>query len=167
MSPKEARHLSEDQAFEYLLKNSAVTERGCWEWVGGRSKSGYGACNRNVGGHRESLIHRWSWYIHNGPIPDGMWVLHHCDNPPCCNPDHLFLGTQLDNLKDMINKGRDTKARGSKIGLSKLKEMDVVEIKTLIKSGVKCREIAIKFGVSKRTINYISQGKSWRHVVCG
>jgi hypothetical protein len=96
-----------------------------------------------------------------------MWVLHHCDNPPCCNPDHLFLGTQLDNLKDMINKGRDTKARGSKIGLSKLKEMDVVEIKTLIKSGVKCREIAIKFGVSKRTINYISQGKSWRHVVCG
>lgn len=77
---------------------------GCWEWAGARSNEGYGQL-RN--GQRGSLqAHRVSWTIHFGEIPDGMFVLHHCDNRPCVRPDHLFLGTQADNLHDMYSKGR-------------------------------------------------------------
>lgn len=76
---------------------------GCWEWTGGLLSSGYGACF--VGAYSTGA-HRVSWELANGPIPDGLWVLHHCDNRPCVRPDHLFLGTVLDNNRDAIAKGR-------------------------------------------------------------
>ena len=77
---------------------------GCWEWQGARSASGYGSMFSASGGHH--VAHRVIWEDVNGPIPDGLWVLHRCDNPPCCRPDHLFLGTPADNTADMIAKGR-------------------------------------------------------------
>jgi hypothetical protein len=77
---------------------------GCWEWTGGRYKSGgYGQFKASVGQVR---AHRFSWELHNGPIPDGMWVLHRCDNPPCVRPEHLYLGTVRENVRDMIERGR-------------------------------------------------------------
>lgn len=75
----------------------------CWEWVGARHTGGYGAIS--VNGHQERA-HRVSWMIHHGEIPDGLWVLHRCDNPPCVNPAHLFVGSDADNLSDAIAKGR-------------------------------------------------------------
>lgn len=77
---------------------------GCWEWLAYTCKFGYG----RIGGVRGQVLdaHRVSWELHNGPIPEGICVLHHCDNPPCTNPDHLFLGTLSDNLADMYAKGR-------------------------------------------------------------
>ena len=72
----------------------------CWEWRGLRDKHGYG----RKGPYKTT--HRLAWEWANGPVPAGMCVLHRCDNPPCCNPDHLFLGTQADNLADMVAKGR-------------------------------------------------------------
>lgn len=77
-------------------------ERSCWPWIGYRDKWGYGGFTR----FRKLLAHRVAWTIANGPIPDDMLVLHHCDNPPCCNPGHLFVGTHQDNMDDMAKKGR-------------------------------------------------------------
>lgn len=80
---------------------------GCWLWTGSKSSHGYGQLFSMVGGHRAVLhTHRISWELHNGPIPDGLWVLHRCDVRPCVRPDHLFLGTRQDNTDDMMAKGR-------------------------------------------------------------
>jgi len=75
----------------------------CWEWIGAQTRFGYGQFRSNgiVRG-----AHRVSWEIHNGPIPGGLWVLHHCDNPSCVRPDHLFIGTRTDNMRDAFRKGR-------------------------------------------------------------
>ena len=78
---------------------------GCWEWTGDKNKGRYGSiyCSEEK---RNLRAHRMSYEMHKGPITDGLWVLHRCDNPPCVNPDHLFLGTARDNIMDAIKKGR-------------------------------------------------------------
>lgn len=82
----------------------------CWEWTGARLPRGYGfAWDNAVGANR--LAHRLAWELTNGPIPDDLWVLHRCDNPPCVRPDHLFLGTAADNAHDMMAKGRGRRQR--------------------------------------------------------
>lgn len=88
---------------EHFLKNAIKMESGCWEWSGTRNSGGYGDIRVDC---RTTKAHRYSWEIHNGPIPAGMLVCHKCDNPPCVNPSHLFLGTARDNVNDMIKKGR-------------------------------------------------------------
>lgn len=82
----------------------------CWEWIGKPTTHGYGRLERAPQGQRRGApvyAHRASWELHYGPIPEGLNVLHHCDNPPCVRPTHLFLGTHLDNMADMFAKGRD------------------------------------------------------------
>lgn len=83
----------------------------CWIWTGSTSE-GYGQINVGGGDGRHDWAHRVSWEIHHGPIPDGLWVLHRCDNPSCVRPDHLFLGTVADNNRDMIAKGRHRSPSG-------------------------------------------------------
>ena len=96
------------------LERFTVRGPGCWGWIGATS-SGYGRLGR--GGRGEGLVyaHRLSWELRNGPIPEGMCVLHRCDNPPCSNPDHLFLGTKADNNRDMSVKGRHVGTSGKKL----------------------------------------------------
>lgn len=89
---------------ERLNSKLQITTSGCVEWTGYRLISGYGRIN--IGG-KTKMSHRVAWELTNGPIPDGMLVLHSCDNPPCCNIEHLWLGTQKENMSDMIKKGRN------------------------------------------------------------
>lgn len=90
---------------ERLFAKLEQKPNGCIEFVGHRSRHGYGRINRD-GGRDIARAHRLAWELTHGPIPDGMCVCHSCDNPPCCNPDHLFLGTQRANVRDMVLKGR-------------------------------------------------------------
>jgi len=83
----------------------------CWEWIGARGARGYGKMTAGPRGSGHVRAHRVSWELAFGPVPDGLWVLHTCDNPPCVRPDHLWLGTRLDNMRDCARKGRiDTRA---------------------------------------------------------
>ena len=91
----------------FWAKVSAPSRHDCWTWTGGRGRGGYGNIQRRVGSRRWAVrAHRLSWELHFGPVPAGLWVLHRCDNPPCVNPDHLWLGTRLDNMRDAGRKGR-------------------------------------------------------------
>lgn len=94
------------QSFAEKTREAA---NGCVEWVGHRDPKGYGRASSGFG---EVLAHRISYIMHNGPIPEGLHVLHRCDNPSCCNPRHLFLGTNLDNVNDRLRKGRSVKLYG-------------------------------------------------------
>lgn len=131
--------------------------KSCWIWTAG-TIDGYGQFSFPAG----QRAHRYSWELHNGPVPERLCVLHRCDNPPCVNPDHLFLGTREENLEDMTAKGR--RARGSVNGNSKLTEKKVVKIKKLLSLGVKYKDIAEQFGVAEITIYRISSKLSWEHV---
>jgi DNA-binding XRE family transcriptional regulator len=126
---------------------------GCWIWLGAVSHHGYGKIN--VDG-RTLRAHRYSWELANGPIPDGMCVLHQCDNPLCVNPDHLFLGTSQDNMDDRDRKGRQ--ARGEANGTAKLTAQQAQEIRV---SSLLQRELAAIYGVSRKTIINIQTGKGW------
>jgi len=86
--------------WDYVKKTH---DRGCWVWAGSKIRKGYGYWS---GGGSRGLAHRHSWALQNGPIPDGLWVLHHCDNPPCVNPAHLYLGTVVENVQDAVSRNR-------------------------------------------------------------
>lgn len=135
----------------------------CWIWSGLCMKAGYGEIWR----HSTMLYtHRLSYEFHKGCIPDGLLVLHECDNPPCVNPDHLFLGTYLDNVRDMINKGRQgVVPRGEKARHSKLTTEQVLEIREAYASGRNTQvELARIYGIHKRNIWMITSRKVWKHI---
>jgi hypothetical protein len=156
LSEEEKLVKMKDNLEERLIKKDC-----CWEWKGGKDKDGYGQMQISTG-NKLTKAHRVSWMVYKGDIPKGIKVCHKCDNPPCCNPDHLFLGTTKDNSADMTLKGRST--RGSKNATSKLKDDDIPKIRQLISLGVTLTRIAKDFGVSVSTICEISKGKRWRHI---
>ena len=137
---------------------------GCWEWQAYRQK-GYGRFWMTP--ERYSLAHRFAVLLDRGPFPDELCVLHRCDNPPCCNPEHLFLGTNYDNTLDKIAKGRAR--RGSQVGelhsQSKLTAEQVMEIRVLWASG-EWTQVALgeRFGVFGTAIGRIVNGQRWPHL---
>ena len=134
---------------------------GCWEWIGGKFTSGYGLYK--VQGIT-SRVHRLSWEIHNGTIPEGMCVCHSCDNPPCVNPNHLWLGTSQENTQDKMSKGRHKYQSGESHYAAKLTDQQVEEIRT--KSTGKRGEgvrLAKEYGVSKSLISAIILSKKRTH----
>jgi hypothetical protein len=148
---------------------SKVDRRGpddCWEWLGSRDK-GYGKIGSGGRRGRPLQASRVSWEIHFGPIPDGLWVLHRCDNPPCVNPEHLFLGTRTDNIRDMHRKKRwaPNPVRGEDNCLAKLSGNQVREIRDSYQGryGEKAA-LARRFGVSKNAIGNIIARKTWAHL---
>ena len=133
----------------------------CWVWTAGTSPLGYGRIYVNPGGPQ--LAHRVSWQLAHGLIPEGLYVCHHCDNPPCVRPEHLYVGTDLDNVRDMMNRGRGFRARGDQHGKTKLSEEQVQEIHRLRRSGLLQREIADRFGVHSAHISRVLNGKRREH----
>lgn len=136
------------------------SDTGCWLWTAGYSANGYGKLRVNgplMGAHRLSYL------LHVGEIPDGMCVCHRCDNPACVNPDHLFLGTHADNMKDKHKKGRcvGPDRKGSKNTRAKLTEKQVKGIRAANEARA---SLAKRYGVSCTTIYMIRSGKSWTHV---
>jgi hypothetical protein len=126
----------------------------CWLWNGNKDRHGYGLIV--ISGHhgRQVRAHRASWVFSNGSIPEGLFILHRCDNPPCVNPDHLFLGTQADNVKDMCSKGRyvHVKFPGNHFG-QKVTNDQAAKIQTLYESGKYLQyELALMFGFARSTI---------------
>ena len=132
----------------------------CWPWLAYRLPSGHGLVSRGLGrGGGMTPAPRVAWALTNGPIPDGMFACHHCDNPPCCNPSHLFLGTQADNLADMRAKGRGKGApRGHAHPKSRLTEE---QARYALTSTESARGLARRFGVSDTSIRYIRQRRNW------
>lgn len=129
--------------------------------MGTRSNGGYGT----VRGHGNEPIyaHRYSYELHKGLIPkDGiLHVCHTCDNPSCVNPDHLFLGTMSENMKDKIKKGRNP--RGEKSGLAVLSEKEVLEIRSIYPA-LSCKKLGEKYGVNGNTIFDIIKRRTWTHI---
>lgn len=153
-----SRHqLTLEQAFWQYATPGDPNE--CWEWQKVPSSNGYGIVR-----YRGQRIpaHRVSWEIHFGPIPDGLFVLHKCDNRRCVNPYHLFLGTHQDNMDDMNAKGRRLVASGERCGSAKLTQAKVNLIRDLYKEGMTQRGIARQFGVRPDTIWNIVNNRTWK-----
>lgn len=150
---------------------------GCWLWTGTTQYKGYGVFYRakrvRVGAHRVS------WELHFGPIPDGAQVLHRCDNPPCVNPEHLFLGDNTANVADKVSKGRCASMkreqnpmwrnfacaiRGEQVTGSKLDAEQVMEIRRLHACGRSQNSLARQFGVRQSSVWAIVHFKAWTHI---
>lgn len=156
---------TEEEKLSLLKKNFdriIVKKDGCWDTKKKCFDSGYFSIN--TGKRKSILAHRVSWMIYKGPIPDGLWVLHRCDNPRCTNPDHLFLGTPSDNMRDCINKNRKNPPFGSSHYNVLLNDDKVKDIRILIEQGYSQSNIGKKFNVSPSTIQNIADGKTWKHV---
>lgn len=147
---------------------------GCWLWTGARS-NGYGRFSLHS---RLDLAHRVAWLLTHGEIPDGLWVLHRCDNRTCVNPDHLFLGTCQDNVTDMVVKGRNSHgeshyskthpeklARGERLHSAKMTADRVVELRQRFAAGgVSKMALAREYGITHPTVRRIIDRTIWRHV---
>jgi hypothetical protein len=142
---------------EYLRAKTLTTERGCHEWQGLRDASGYGRLDIDNKGR---MAHRVAWELTNGPIPDGMLALHRCDNPSCINPAHLFIGTQKDNMQDMLTKRRHYVGRHS----AKVTEEQIAEIRRRFKPrgpGANRAKLAAEYGLSVSQIRRIALSINW------
>ncbi len=139
----------------------------CWEWTSHKNKNGRGRFEIK---RKFIMAPRIAWTLTNGEIRDGLCVCHSCDNPGCCNPKHLWLGTYRDNAMDMIKKNRhkpttESAPKGEKSGRSKLKEYQVIAILSEIKNATTtCSDLAKKYSVSYKTIRSVIKRKSWKHI---
>ncbi len=148
-----------------LITKTRKEPSGCVVFTGSINRTGYGRIGR--GRHQVSMsAHRASYELFIGPIPAGLWVLHRCDNPPCVNPVHLFLGTGKDNTQDCIAKGRFIVGdhRGERHGMVKLKDADIPVIRARRAAGEKLAVIAADFCVDQSLVSLIALRKIWRHI---
>lgn len=157
VAPK-ARAPAEERFWRFVTKGDPEN---CWEWQGHLSMNGYGHIGVRYG--RMQGAHRFSYEMHNGPIPSGLHVRHRCDNPACVNPAHLELGTQQDNVNDMIRRGRGNwrSPKGEASPTAILTEAQAREIKFGSEMG---SVLAKRFGISQATVSAIRRGRLWKHL---
>lgn len=143
--------------------SARVDKRGaddCWLWKGRRDANGYGVIDIN---HRPQLAHRVAYFLAKPNADQSLMVCHSCDNPPCCNPAHLWLGTQADNTADMDSKGRRRVGtrRGEASNKAKLTAAQALDI---FRSSDNSVVLGARYGISKTAVQYIKRGKNWAHV---
>lgn len=152
---------SEDRFWSKVDRSGDVDS--CWPWQAGKNERGYGLFwlrDRNV------MAHRYAYELTYGPLPEGMLACHRCDNPPCCNPAHLFAGTYADNAHDRDQKGRHNPAEGSAHGSATLTDDLVRSMKIrYAQGGISQRELARLYNVTTQTVSSIMVGRYWDHVV--
>lgn len=135
----------------------------CWNFKGRRNHDGYGRSTfRGFGYKKRRFAHRVAFGFVNGPAPNNLLVCHRCDNPACCNPDHLFLGTRNDNNQDKITKGR--MKLGEQLPQTKLTAEKVRKIRSYLPRQCPIIKLAKEYGVSPHTIRYVMAGSSWKHL---
>lgn len=167
MSHSFSLNMDQDQISAFWSK-VAITphRRDCWEWQGARRPKGYGNCTIN----KQSLpVHRVAFWLANGDSPSRFQVCHTCDNPSCCNPSHLMLGTVASNYMDMLIKNRagfhKNRACGVRNVNARLNEQQVAEIRRAYTSGEANQyQLAERYGVSQAAVGSIVRNKTWRHV---
>lgn len=160
----------------YCMKQKSAQERfwakvdirnseECWPWLAYKNRTGYGVFAEVASGPPEqkvyTLAHRYAYRDAIGTIPENHFICHKCDNPPCCNPNHLFAGTAKENAQDARSKGRVPKCRVGHATLDRFKVLKIVEMH---KQNIDRTEIAKRFGVKERTIRSIVNGERWTHV---
>jgi len=160
-------------AERFWKKVEVGTPDACWHWTANKNNKGYGLFRPGASAQKR-LAHRISFAMSNGPIPDGLCVLHKCDMPSCVNPAHLFLGTMLENTQDMDRKGRrktvisplnkPPRLQGSKHPNSKLTEEEVIEIRKRLAAGDTLRGLARELSMDRKTLMSLRDRKSWRHI---
>jgi Autographiviridae endonuclease len=153
-------HDTQSDRFWSKVENASGAD--CWQWLGHTEDYGYGmfSIKRN-GKHISVLAHRMAWELRRGPIPDGLCVLHHCGNPGCVNPDHLFLDTRTGNMEDKVRKGRQ--AKGESAGSRKLTWIEACAIRRVATDlGFPRQFLANLYDVSLTTIRSVVLGITWR-----
>lgn len=138
----------------------------CWEWQGTTQNKGYGMISIGGRNGKQHLTHRVSWELANGEIPDGLGVCHKCDNPLCVNPNHLFLGTHLDNMRDMFSKGRRkaNPPKGDKHNMAKITQVKANEIRQRYENGgISQRALGVEYGLNQAVIWRIIHRKLWNY----
>lgn len=142
-----------------LFWNHVDKTGGCWIWIASTNPTGYGQVRR---GKLNRAAHRISWVAHNGPVPDGLCVLHACDTPRCVNPSHLFLGTKADNTADMMRKGRNRFKSGEESGAARLTWQEIEGIRHARACGEGVRSIARRMGLDSGHVSKICRGVLWK-----
>lgn len=151
---------AEDRARFWLKVDKGQHEKGCWVWTGQIDYKGYGY----FGASRVNIkVHRFSFFLGHGSLPEDKMICHSCDNRRCVNPGHLFAGTAKDNAHDCIKKGRKPFFAGSDIGTSKLDEGKVIEIRRNYAGKESFASIGRRYGVSPQTIKRVIVGTGWRY----
>ena len=153
-----------EKDIDRFFKKVAITANinKCWEWIGTTHKTGYGIFSL---GYNNYYAHRMSYCITNRIDPDEKEVCHSCDNPKCVNPNHLFLGTHLENMRDCRKKDRMVSFKGAKNGCSKLTENNVLSIRESYAYGkITQRKLANEYNVSFGLISRILKRNSWTHI---
>lgn len=141
---------------EVVFRKWFKETEGCWEWQGAKDKNGYGAFSY---ARKMTRAHVMALILDGRPPPKGMYACHHCDNPSCVRPSHLFVGSPQDNVDDMVLKGRV--ARGENRTNTKLKEKDVISIRAMNGSN---SQIAKMFGITPSNVSMIQRRKTWKHL---
>jgi len=155
---KGAKQRSAEDRFEALY--IPEPNSGCWIWLAACDRDGYGFFSLSKP-RRMVKAHRASFVFYRGAVPDGLCVLHSCDNPACVNPDHLFTGTNLDNVHDRVAKGRSARVHGSLRAHAKLHESDIPLIRIDHRSQ---QAIADDYGIAQTTVSAIKLRRKWAHV---
>lgn len=156
-------------AYDRLMRKiERIPFSGCWIFTGSVNNHGYGYFMVNS---KKVKAHRASWILHRSEVPEGLFVLHHCDVPSCVNPNHLFLGTRKDNSQDMVSKRRhvfmahpERIQRGEKSAISKISDAQAAAIWERISRGERSSAIAQDFGITRGAVNHIKSGRTWKHL---